>query len=171
MVSKDEITPEQQAEYLVRKLEQTIRDNRTVRGMSFATWQAIAREELVNALRAAERRHLDYDRGVARSLLVGAAALVTIGFWGAVVTVDRSWGGAAALASFGAGLALVVVAAQWGISRAAAGWAKRARAERLVRIEDLDRRIKRLETVLQKKHDRLKDKMDEVGELWPPPRG
>ena len=30
-------TPEQKAEYLVRKLEQTIRDNRTVKGMSFRT--------------------------------------------------------------------------------------------------------------------------------------
>ncbi len=158
-------TPEQQAEYLVRKLEQTIRDNRTVRGMSFATWQAIAREELTNALRAAERRQVEGGRMLARSLLVGAASLVTIGFWGAVVAVDRSWGGAAALASLGAGLALFVVVAQWGISRAAAGWARRTRVERLGRIEDLDRRIKRLEAVLQKKHDRLKDKMDEFGEL------
>jgi hypothetical protein len=158
-------TPEQQADYLVRKLEQTIRDNRTVRGMSFATWQAIAREELTNALRAAERRHVDANRAVARTLLVGAASLVTIGFWGAVVAVDHSWGGAAALASLGAGLALFVVGAQWGISRAVAGWAKRTREERLGRIEDLDRRIKRLEAAMQKKHDRIKDKMDEFGEL------
>ena len=158
-------TPEQQAEYLVRKLEQTIRDNRTVKGMSFATWQAIAREELTNALRAVERRHVDDDRTVARTLLVGAASLITIGFWGAVVAVDHSWGGAAALASLAAGLALFVVVAQWGISRATAGWAKRSRADRLARIEDLDRRIKRLETAMQKKHDRLKDKMSEFGEL------
>ena len=105
-------SPEQQADYLVRRLEQTIRDNRTVRGMSFATWQAIAREEIVNALRDAERRRVAEQRSTALGLLVAAAALVTIGFWGAVVAVDRAWGAAAALASLGAGVALFVVAVQ-----------------------------------------------------------
>ncbi len=158
-------TPEQQADYLVRRLEQTIRDNRTVRGMSFATWQAIAREEIVNALRDAERRRAAADRQAAVGLVVAAAALVTIGFWGAVVAVDHAWGGAAALASLGAGLALFVVVAQWAVRRAVAGWARSTRAERLVRIEDLDRRIKRMEQALQKKADRLKERMEEVGDL------
>lgn len=158
-------TPEQQADYLVRKLEQTIRDNRTVKGMSFRTWQAIAREEIVNALRAAERRRERHDRTIGRALLVGAAALVSIGFWGAVVAFDRAYGAWAALVSLVAGAALFFVAADWGIKRASAGWTKKKREERLAHIEDLDRRIKRMEDALRKKEERLKEKMEEVGLL------
>lgn len=158
-------TPEQQAAYLIRKLEQTIRDNRTVRGMSFATWQAIAREEIVNALRSAERRRDADDRTIGRLILVGASALVTIGFWGTVVAVDRTYGGRAALASLLAGAALFLVLADWGIKRATANWDRRQRTKRLGAIEDLDRRIKRMENEMQKKHDRLKEKMEEAGPL------
>lgn len=158
-------TPEQQADYLVRKLEQTIRDNRTVKGMSFRTWQAIAREEIANALLAAEKRHVQHDRAVGRALLVGSASLVSIGFWGAVVAVDRAYGGIAALVALVAGAALFFVGAEWGIRRMGAGWTRRRRDERLSNIEDLDRRIKRMEDALKKKHDRLKERMEEVGPL------
>jgi hypothetical protein len=158
-------TPEQQADYLVRKLEQTIRDNRTVKGMSFRTWQAIAREEITNALRAAEKRHADHDRTVGRILLVGSASLVSIGFWGAVVAVDRAYGAVAALVALVAGAALFFVGAEWGIRRVGSGYSRRQREKRLANIEDLDRRIKRMEDTLQKKHDRLKDRMEEVGPL------
>lgn len=158
-------TPEQQADYLVRKLEHTIRDNRTVKGMSFRTWQNIAREEIANALRAAEKRHVQQDRTVGRILLVGAASLVSIGFWGAVVAVDRTFGGVAAIVSLVAGAALCFVGAEWGISRFAAGWSKNKREERLIKIEDLDRRIKRMENMLQKKHDLMKERMEEMGPL------
>jgi hypothetical protein len=158
-------TPEQQADYLVRKLEQTIRDNRTVKGMSFRTWQTIAKEEIANAIRAAEKRHLDRDRTINRMALIGAGALVSIGFWGAVVAVDRAYGGPAALVSLIAGALLFFIAADWGLKRAGAGWSKRKRAQRLANIEDLDRRIKRMEEALRQKEKRLKDKMEEVGLL------
>lgn len=158
-------TPEQQADYLVRKLEQTIRDNRTVKGMSFRTWQAIAREEIINALMAAEKRRADNDRSVGRILLVGAASLVSIGFWGAVVAVDRTYGGIAALVALVAGAALFFIGAEWGIRRVGSGWSRQRRHQRLGNIEDLDRRIKRMEDALKKKHDRLKERMEEVGPL------
>lgn len=158
-------SPEQQADYLVRKLEQTIRDNRTVKGMSFRTWQAIAREEIVNALRSADKRRAENDRSIGRALLVAAASLVSIGFWGAVVAVDRTYGGIAALVALVAGAALFFVGAEWGIRRVGSGWTRRRRAERLSNIEDLDRRIKRMEDALKKKHDRLKERMEEVGLL------
>lgn len=158
-------TPEQQADYLVRKLEQTIRDNRTVKGMSFRTWQSIAREEIVNALRSWEKRHADHDRAVNRVLVVGAASLVSIGFWGAVVAVDRAYGGIAALVALVAGAALFFVTAEWGISRLGRNWVRRKRIERLGNIEDLDRRIKRMEESLRKKHERLKERMEEMGPL------
>lgn len=158
-------TPEQQADYLVRKLEQTIRDNRAEKGMSFRTWQTIAREEIANALHAADRRRVRHDRAVSRLLLVGSASLVTIGFWGAVMAVDNAYGGIAAIVALVAGAALFFVGAEWGLRRMGSDWSRRQRIERLGRIEDLDRRIKRMENALRKKHDRLKERMEEVGPL------
>lgn len=164
-MADDGPTPEQQADYLVRKLEQTIRDNRTVKGMSFRTWQTIAREEIVNTLRAAERRRVRHDQSTSRALLVVAASLVSIGFWGAVVAADRTYGLWAALVAVIGGSALFFVAADWGIKRASGGWSKKKREERLANIEDLDRRIKRMEDALRKKEERLKERMEEVGLL------
>lgn len=164
-MADDGPTPEQQADYLVRKLEQTIRDNRTVRGMSFATWQAIAREEIVNALRGSRRRIIVNDRTTNRLVLASTATIVTAGFWGAVLVVDQSYGGAAALAVGAVGLALLMTGADWALKRLAGGWAKAKREERLTNIEDMDRRIKRMEADMKKKETRLKDRMDEMGPL------
>lgn len=159
---RDAPTPEQQADYLVRKLEQTIRDNRTVKGMSFRTWQNIAREEIANAIRDAEKRHFDRDKGVGRLLLVGSSSLVTIGFWGAVVAVDRAYGGPAAIIFLIAGAALAFVGLDYGMRRFGTRWMARRRLERMSSIESLDRRIKRMEADMKKKHDRLKEKMEEI---------
>lgn len=158
-------TPEQQADYLVRKLEHTIRDNRAEKGMSFRTWQTIAREEIVNALHAAEKRRAQHDRAIGRVLLVGSASLVSIGFWGAVMAVDSAYGGIAAIVALVAGAALFFVGAEWGLRRMGSDWSRRQRIQRLARIEDLDRRIKRMENALRKKHDRLKERMEEMGPL------
>ncbi len=155
-------TPEQQAAYLVRKLEQTIRDNRTVKGMSFRTWQAIAMEEIVNALRSAEKRRRVNDQTVNRLILVAASSLVTIGFWGAMVAVNSAYGGIAATITLVAGAALFLVTADWGVKRLMGDYAKHKRVERLGHIEDLDKRIKRMERDMTKKADRLKEKMEEI---------
>jgi len=153
-------THDQQADYLVRKLEQTIRDNRTVRGMSFRTWQALAREEILNALKDGDRRRVNDERTMARVVLGASSAVVTIGFWGAAVVVDHSWGFVAAMASGTAAACLLLLAAHWGIERAMGSWAKKARELRLSGIESLDRRIKRMEAEMTRKADRLKDKME-----------
>ncbi|MGE5505942.1 MAG: hypothetical protein ACM31L_16090 [Actinomycetota bacterium] len=155
-------TPEQQADYLVRKLEQTIRDNRTVKGMSFRTWQAIAREEIVNAIKANEKRRLQDERSTSKVVLVGASAVVTIGFWGALVAVERHWGGVAAMVFLAAGAALAFATLEWGVKRLSRRWAAQKRMERLANIEDLDKRIKRMEADMKKKLDRVKEKMEEI---------
>lgn len=155
-------TPEQQAEYLVRKLEQTIRENRTVSGMSFRTWQTIAREEILNAMLDVEKRHRTHDRSINRLVLTTAASLVTIGFWGAMVAVDRAYGGVAAIVTLVAGAALLFAAADWGLGRWGAARAGRKRGERLAGIEDLDRRIKRMEEEMRRKAERTKERLDSI---------
>ncbi|KIM00668.1 hypothetical protein CCC_03270 [Paramagnetospirillum magnetotacticum MS-1] len=156
-------TPEQKADYLVRKLEQTIRENRTVKGMSFRTWQNIAREEIVNAMREHEKRLMRYDQTVNRLVLASASSLVTIGFWGAMVAVNSAYGGVAAIITLVAGAALFFVTADWGIKRFTSGYNKQKRAERLAHIEDLDKRIKRMEHDMKKKADRLKETQAKLG--------
>jgi len=158
-------TPEQKADYLVRKLEQTIRDNRTVKGMSFRTWQAIAREEIINAMREHEKRQLRHDQTVNRLVLATASSLVTIGFWGAMVAVNSAYGGVAAVITLVAGAALFFVTADWGVKRFVSGYNKEKRAERLAHIEDLDKRIKRMEHDMKKKADRLKETQAKLGEI------
>lgn len=158
-------SPEQQADYLVRKMEQTIRDNRTVKGMSFRTWQNIAREEIANAIRSSEKRHVVHDRTIGRIILVAASSLVTIGFWGAMVAVNRAYGVVAAIIALVAGATLFFVTAEWGVKRVFGNWTTRKRVERLANIEDLDRRIKRMEQEMQKKHDKLKEKREKMEEI------
>ncbi len=155
-------TPEQQTDYLVRKLEQTIRDNRTVKGMSFRTWQAIAREEILTAMRSNEKRLHVHDQTVNRLVLVAASSLVTIGFWGAMVAVNSAYGGVSAIVTLVAGAALFFVTADWGIKRFVSGYNKEKRVERLAHIEDLDKRIKRMEHEMTKKAKWLKEKMEEI---------
>lgn len=155
-------TPEQQADYLVRKLEQTIRERRGSDGMSFRSWQAIAREEIANALRDAERRRRGWDRVVTRLILTTAATLTTIGFWGALVAIDRGRSGLGAIVALVAGLALLFAASDWGLARLSAAHADRRRRERLVAIEDLDLRIKRMETNLRRKAEQLEEQVEEA---------
>ena len=79
-------TPEERAHFVILRLEQFIRDGRTIdEGMSLKKWQAMARTEIAVAIAEVENS-LDYDEiNRRRVLFVAAAAMVTIGFWGAVV--------------------------------------------------------------------------------------
>lgn len=164
-MAADGPTPEQKTEYLVRKLEQTIRDNRTVKGMSFRTWQAIAREEILNAMREHEKRQRREDQTINRLVLVTASSLVTIGFWGAMVAVNSAYGGVAAVITLVAGAALFFVTADWGIKRFVSGYNKEKRVERLAHIEELDKRIKRMEHEMRKKAERLEKTKEKLSEI------
>jgi hypothetical protein len=164
-LAADGPTPEQKTDYLVRKLEQTIRDNRTVKGMSFRTWQAIAREEILNAMREHEKRQRREDQTINRLVLVTGSSLVTIGFWGAMVAVDHAYGLVAAAITLVAGAALFFVTADWGIKRFVSGYNKEKRAERLAHIEELDKRIKRMEHDMRKKAERLEKTKEKLGEI------
>jgi len=153
-------TPEQQADYLVRKLEQTIRERRGSDGMSFRSWQTIAREEIANSLRDADRRRRGWDRVITRLILTCAASLTTVGFWGAMVAIERGRSGLAATITLVAGLALLFAASDWGLARFAVARADRRRRDSLIAIEDLDLRIKRMETSLRRKAEQLEEQVE-----------
>jgi hypothetical protein len=146
-------TPQDRADYLVRKLEQFIRDGRTVRGVSFRDWQAMARSELANSFAEVDQRRLEIqkDLAVRRFLLVASVTLVTIGFWGGVMALDKSREWLAALIMLGAGTILLFYAADFSIRRLWNRGAAKQRRERFQRIESFDRQLRQLEAEIRQK--------------------
>lgn len=160
-------TPEQRADYLVRKLEQLIRDGRTVRGMSFKTWQALARTELINAFGDIERRKGEarQDRLARRLLIVAATTLTTIGFWGGAVAIDRNREGIAALVIFVSGLVLVAFVSDFGLRKLWGRHKVGRREKSIAKIEDFDGQLKKLENELWLKLKKAKEKAKEAEEF------
>lgn len=140
-------TPEQRADYLVRKLEQYIRDGRTVRGVSFRDWQTMARNEFANSFAETDMRRekVRKDLSMRRLLLVAAVTLVTIGFWGGVMAFDKNRNWMSALTLLGSGTVLLFFVGDFGVRHL---WSRRIdkqRKQRFDRIENFDRQLKQLE--------------------------
>ena len=84
-------TPVERADVIVKRLEQFIREGRSQRGgISFKRWQELAVHEVDNAIRDAERHWRNDQRFITRGLAVGAACLITIGFWGTVLAAEAA---------------------------------------------------------------------------------
>lgn len=153
----DNPTPEERAQFVILRLEQFIRDGRTFdEGMSFKIWQQMAKIEIANALAEAENSHQKDDVITKRLMFISASAMVTVGFWGTAVSMHRIGYLAGGIICLVAGLFMMGVACEWRIRK----WRKRTRAEKraksLARVEDLNRRIKRLENDLEKYEKVLK---------------
>ena len=157
-------TPAQRAEYMIRQLENFIRDKRTAKGLSFKTWQSLAQAELTNAFTEHERDLLRVrqDRLGRRVLLVGVAALVTIGFWGMVIVIDRHFGLLAAAIMTGAGLALAFVLGELGARRLISQYRDQAREKLFDRIREFDDQIKQLEKKMWLKLKKTKEEAEKM---------
>ncbi len=155
-------TPQQRADYLVRKLENLIRQGKSERGMSFKTWQAMARSELSNAFADFERQLVKsrQDALGKRLILVGVSMLLTIGFWGCVLTVDRRYGDLVAQIFTGAGILLAVILGEMAFRRMAARYKIVSREKSFERIEDFDKQLKRLEAEIWLKLKKAKEQAD-----------
>ncbi len=83
-------TPEDRATYVVLRLEQFIRDGRTLdEGMSFRKWQAMALTEIAANIAEAQNEVTRDDPVTNRLLFTTASALITIGFWGTAVSINK----------------------------------------------------------------------------------
>jgi uncharacterized protein YlxW (UPF0749 family) len=152
----DNPTPAERAEYVIMRLEQFIRDGRTLdEGMSFRKWQAMAKTEIAIAVAEAENSQEHDEINSRRALIVAAAAMVTIGFWGTAVSIHNVGNMVAGIVFTIAGLVLVGVAGGWRIRKWNNRRQARERRKRLARIENLNKRIKRLETALEKEEEAL----------------
>lgn len=143
-------SPEERADFVVKRLEEFIREKKSPEGMNFKHWQALCKAEIAAAIAAAMKEQNRGDAALKRVLFAGAAALVTIGFWGTAVSLGRADYMIAGIVCLIAGLVFMAVAADWTL----AGWRARRRArermETLARVGDLDRRLKAIEKEKEK---------------------
>ncbi|HEX9703015.1 MAG TPA: hypothetical protein VGA19_09190 [Rhodospirillales bacterium] len=165
-VLTDNPTPEERAEFVILRLEQFIRDGRSIdEGMSFKLWQAMAKVEIANAIAEAEAKSQKDDVITKRLLFTFAAALVTVGFWGTAVSLHKVAYIAGGIVCLLAGLVLMGVAGEWRFRN----WNKKRQADKrrkaLGRLEDMNRRIKRLEYQLEKEEKAMKKKIKEVARI------
>ena len=149
-------TPEERAEYVILRLEQFIRDGSKINeGMSFKKWQAMAKTEIAIAVAEAENSQKHDEINSRRVLFISAAAMVTIGFWGTAVSFHNVGNLAAGIICTVAGLVLLGFGGGWRARK----WNNRRqgkeRRRSLARIENLNKRIKRLETALGKEEEEL----------------
>ncbi len=151
-------TPEERAEFVIQRLEQFIRDGRTLdEGMSFRKWQAMAKTEIVIAVAEAENSQEHDEISSRRVLFVSAVAMITIGFWGTAVSLSKVNYLAGGIVCLVAGLVMFGFVGGWRYRK----WNNRRKSKerglRLGRIENLNRRIKRLEVQLEKEVEKLED--------------
>ncbi len=162
----DDPTPDERAEYVILRLEQFIRDGRKVaEGMSFKIWQSMAKTEIAIAITETELGQQKEEAITKRLLFTFASALVTVGFWGTAVSLNKVGYLVGGIICFVAGLALMGVAGEWRFRK----WNKSRQADKrrqtLARVENLNRRIKRLEGELEKEEKRLKEKVKKAAKL------
>ena len=157
-------TPAHRAEYMIRQLENFIRDKRTEKGLSFKTWQSLAHAELTNAFTEHERQMLrmKQDRLGRRLLLVGSASLTTIGFWGAVMMIDEHYGLLAAIILACAGIALAFVLGEMGARKMMSHYRTRSRERSFERIREFDDQVKDLEKKMWLKQKKTKEEAEKL---------
>lgn len=155
---RDNPTPEERAEFVIQRLEQFIRDGRSLdEGMSFRKWQAMAKTEIVIAIAEAENSQDHDEISSRRVLFVSAAAIITIGFWGTAVSLNKVAYLAGGIVCLVAGLVMFGFAGGWRYRKWNNRRKGRERRLRLGRIENLNRRIKRLEAQLEKEAENLEE--------------
>lgn len=157
--------PAQRADFVVMRLEQFIREGRTIaEGMSFKQWKEMARIEIAVAIAAAENTFQDDDIVTKRLLFTVSSALITIGFWGAAFALGKATYWVAAVICGIAGVALLAMAGEWRMRRYMRKSEARKRRRILSRVEDLTRRIRRMERELEAEAKILERRIKETSE-------
>lgn len=152
----DDPTPDERAAFVMFRLEQFIREGKTIdEGMSLRKWQIMAQHEIAATITDAQRSMIREEPVTQRLLLVFGASVTTIGFWGAAVSLhDIGYVVGASVCAF-AGLALIATAGEWRIRRF---WSKReadTRRRNLAKVESLNKRVKKLLAELENEAEAL----------------
>ncbi len=166
-MSDDNPTPQQRADLAIRRMEQFIREGRTPDGgMPFKKWQDMARTELLNALLDSEKTWRNDQQFVNRALVVGASAIVTVGFWGMAVTIG---GGPEyideAVMLLAGGLLLFSAAGAIGVRSLWKRYQANVRDELLDRVVAMDRQLKALDRDLERRVKELEESVEEMTKI------
>ena len=161
-------TPEERAEFIMQRLEQFIREGRTLsEGMNLKQWQEMAKVEIANAITETQIDAHDDDQVTKRLLFTFGASFTTIGFWGGLWAYGQAHYVAVAFLCGAAGLVMIGVALEWRFRKF---WKRRQVGQRqksLRRCQDLTRRIKKMEFELEKEEKRLKKQHKKVVKTAP----
>lgn len=156
-------TPDERAEFIMSKLEQFIRDGRTIsEGMNLRQWQDMAKVEIANAIVETQLDAQDDDVVTKRVLFTFGASFTTIGFWGGLWAYDKLHYVGAAFLCGAAGLFMIGIAMDWQFR---SFWKRRqmgVRKKALTRVQDLTRRIKKMEHELEQEEKRLEKELKTV---------
>ena len=146
-------TAKQRAELIVKRLENLIREGQAdKRGVSFKRWQEMAVQEFTNAILDTERYLKSDNRFLTRVILVCALAIITIGFWGAVVAAGVSYDRQIiAFILFGAGSVLLLAIGSWGLRQLNNRFIITRRQQRLKQIDSFDQQLAQLDLELKEK--------------------
>ncbi|WP_028878386.1 hypothetical protein [Terasakiella pusilla] len=165
----NEPTPEERAEYIVKRLELFIRENREpFKGMNFSKWQQLARMEIANSMKDIENIHKSDDQISRRMLFVIGSSIATIGFWGVAAAFGKLDYMLAGMICMIAGIVVLAHAGEWAARKAIkkSTAAKRQRAYN--NAVSLDRQIKQMEKDLKNKAKELEKTLNAMGKAIPP---
>ena len=144
-------TPEERADFVVKRLEQFIRDHRSVdAGMSFKQWADMARTEIAVTIIDAEISYQKDDVVSNRLIISAASSFITIGFWGTLFAFDKAQHLIVGIICIIAGMWLFAVAGKWRFRNFFRMYGAKKRTKSLRCIEGLNRRIKKMEKQLEK---------------------
>ena len=157
------LIPEQHADYIVKRLEQFIRDGRSANeGMSFKKWQSMAKIEIISSLLEVKNSQ-KHDSSLNRIILhVFATVLVTIGFWGAAVTLGRADLYFAAIICCISGCLLFLISFLGRFKKIMKIKTVKKQSAQLKRVESLTKRIKKLENELQIEEKEKKKELEKM---------
>lgn len=160
----DNPTPAERADFVVRKLEQFIRDGRTAgEGVSLRRWQDLARAEIANAIAEADLDRRASTGATQRLLFALGAAFTTLGFWGVLWAYDQVHYFVSALICGLAGVVALAVSAEWQVRRLFRRRAVAKRADSVRRIESLTRRLARMEREIKERAEAMEKTLEKTG--------
>lgn len=168
---KNEPSPEERAEYIVKRLELFIRENREpFKGMKFSAWQQLARAEIANSLKDAERRRQDTQQVTRRFLFIIGSTIATIGFWGTAAAFGRIDYMLAGMICLIAGILILAHAGEWGVRKLIKRSQAKSRERSYNNAVSLDRQIKNMERELKAKAKDLEKTLQAMGRALPGPK-
>ena len=161
--SEDEISASDHADYIVKRLEKFIRDGRTpTEGMSFRKWQNLAKIEITKSILDTKNKNAKDDKLYDLLIFVTAAAMVTVGFWGVAVSLNKVNLLTAAVICLLAGFGVLLLFFWFRYRTFRASKEKLKRAKMLKRIDTLNKRIKKLERELDAEETEKQRKIEEI---------